>query len=381
MPQIKRRVLAAILTIAFSAITVNPANAATANSLSPTGQKTYGLVNCLTAQQLDCIESVSFYENGILTPAKSLGLADESVSYPDPQGNTIEGTKTVWQTNAGGRTSEFRIHARLATTDSVLFKTDTFTKTGSELFVIFDGPDDDLTTKLQIKVRTSWVKPENVTLHAWEPLFLSSPIAGGTVWTFEGIQTKTLGYSSDYQAKMKAGANADFEGALLDFHVHHAGVDAGSSFFDPKCAKAGYTIESSNAGGGGRPYWNPTTKSVEFAIQAAHRDKAGNLNRGFFYLWVNKEYMKCAWPQSGLDKANQFTVSVLNEDGSKQVATTVVSYKDNMLKVTALNFHYSSPTIRLAAAKSTITCLSKANKTKKVTAIKPVCPTGYKIKK
>jgi hypothetical protein len=52
----------------------------------------------------------------------------------------------------------------------------------------------------------------------------------------------------------------------------------------------------------------------------------------------------------------------------------------------AYGFGFSSPTIKMritqagtAGAKKTITCVN-GSKAKKVTAVKPVCPTGFKKK-
>ncbi len=98
-------------------------------------------------------------------------------------------------------------------------------------------------------------------------------------------------------------------------------------------------------------------------------------------MWVNKDYIKCRWPQSGLDKAASFKVGVYNEDGSKQIATTLVATKRDMLTVSAFNFHYSAPTIKLRAAKTaTLICVSKADSTitKKLKGKKPKCPKGFK---
>jgi hypothetical protein len=74
----------------------------------------------------------------------------------------------------------------------------------------------------------------------------------------------------------------------------------------------------------------------------------------------------------------------------------VINEKDGWLKMTAGGFTFSTPSIKVklsqeapatsaapaakpVAKKTTITCV-KGKTTKKVTAIKPTCPTGYKKK-
>jgi hypothetical protein len=90
-------------------------------------------------------------------------------------------------------------------------------------------------------------------------------------------------------------------------------------------------------------------------------------------------------------------VSIISSNGTAQVATTTVNEKDGWLYLSANGFNYSAPTVRVkltqeaeapvatpsakpaAAKKTTITCI-KGKTSKKVTAVKPVCPVGYKKK-
>ena len=83
--------------------------------------------------------------------------------------------------------------------------------------------------------------------------------------------------------------------------------------------------------------------------------------------------------------------------GENAVATTVVGEKAGWLSLAAYNFGFSSPQVKVqltqaaeptptpsataktVAKKITITCI-KGKVTKKVTAVNPKCPTGYKKK-
>jgi len=92
------------------------------------------------------------------------------------------------------------------------------------------------------------------------------------------------------------------------------------------------------------------------------------------------------------------TVSIVAADGTAQVATTVLGEKNGWLYLTASGFTFSSPTVRVkltqavepaanpsptaaskpaALKKTSINCV-KGKMTKKVTAVNPKCPTGYK---
>jgi hypothetical protein len=96
------------------------------------------------------------------------------------------------------------------------------------------------------------------------------------------------------------------------------------------------------------------------------------------------------------------TLSIVNDEGNQKVATEILGEKNGWLYLSAGGFTYSSPTIKVkleqdapaptatptptataevkvATKKITITCI-KGKTTKKVTALKPKCPTGYKKK-
>jgi len=74
------------------------------------------------------------------------------------------------------------------------------------------------------------------------------------------------------------------------------------------------------------------------------------------------------------------TISVTGE-GDKNIATTVVGEKNGWLKLAAYGFTFSNKTINVKLTQkkqTTITCVAPGKKSKKVTAVKPKCPKGYK---
>jgi hypothetical protein len=208
-------------------------------------------------------------------------------------------------------------------------------------------------------------------------------IPGGTLWTFSGKRSKIFHWQdwSTYDRLVNTRARADAQSSYFRFIVDHAGKSAGESFYDPRCAEFGFTAQTSNAGGGGAPYWNERTKSLDFGISSPSFDPEGNAVRGYFRMWVDLDFVRCQWPESGLWRANFFKVGVYNEDGSKQTATTVVSAKRGQLYVAAYNFTYSSPTIRLSASKSrAVTCFAIDNPSQiKSVKNKKTCPKGFAL--
>lgn len=147
------------------------------------------------------------------------------------------------------------------------------------------------------------------------------------------------------------------------------------------------------------PTYNKATESLDYKVSSPHFDEKGGVNVGNYNLVLSSEAARCIY---GFTKAPiSATVSIISSDGSAQVATTTVNEKDGWLYLSANGFNYSSPTVRVkltqeaakpevlatptptakpaAAKKTTITCV-KGKASKKVTAVKPVCPSGFKKK-
>jgi hypothetical protein len=103
---------------------------------------------------------------------------------------------------------------------------------------------------------------------------------------------------------------------------------------------------------------------------------------GTYDLVMRSETARCLY---GFSKAPiSATVSVIGGD-SPTVATTVVREKNGWLKLAAYGFTFSNKTLQVkmtqssTAAQKTITCV-KGKTSKKVTAVSPKCPSGFKKK-
>ena len=118
---------------------------------------------------------------------------------------------------------------------------------------------------------------------------------------------------------------------------------------------------------------------------------------------ISEEVSKCLYGFSGA--AAKATISVTTTEGSQQIATTSFTNEGGWMHLSAKGFSFSSPTIKIVLSKeelgkvqgpnqdsapqkieapvvlkkSTITC-TKGKLIKKVTAVKPMCPSGYKKK-
>jgi hypothetical protein len=153
------------------------------------------------------------------------------------------------------------------------------------------------------------------------------------------------------------------------------------------------------------PQWNPATKSIEVSTTAPHFKSDGSLNLGYFQAKVTTAMAKCLWGVD-LTKAVEARISLNYETGEQvQVETWSGKLIGSEYVLTASGFHFSSPKIsfkltegpKVVASASpspspettlmaqavkvtkTITCV-KGKVLKKITAVSPKCPRGYKKK-
>lgn len=151
-----------------------------------------------------------------------------------------------------------------------------------------------------------------------------------------------------------------------------------------KCLEVGSMILYSNAEKSNLPIWNSQESTVEMRIQSSHFEPDGvTAFKGVYYARISDGMVKCLWNVNPSEAAGQTEVSVVYDDGQKSLGTFSVTRKDGWLYVNGANFTYSSPTIKLKIKKplvlKSITCI-KGKTTKKVTALQPKCPSGYKQK-
>ena len=162
----------------------------------------------------------------------------------------------------------------------------------------------------------------------------------------------------------------------------------------PKSKKfPGFVSSNSTAIEPGPPTFNASEQSLEYRVAAPHLMASGQKNSGTYSLFVSSEIAKCLW--GGTLASGKATVSIVNDDGSSQVATSVFRNDSSGLYFTVSGFHYSTGSIKIqfetqgnASASlpqmakpvlKSISCV-KGKVTKKIIAINPKCPAGYKKK-
>jgi hypothetical protein len=395
---------AAAIALVFSVTGAQVAMASnTAKDFS--GSTEYHLVPCLTATELDCVESFGFINKaGEYVSAKS--TIDAPSSGMGQNDNPINFQQSHWTAQVDGQLATADLDVPLQSPKYVIFKNpDGSPHYGASLRPWINSPDL-LNTHVRFTIRTSFLIPQNVQLVAEDSDFSQTKIPGGNLWMFEGRGTPVSNYTTDWQAANKRdfSAPADVDSSTLHFIIHHGDPDLTRGYWPAQCGDKGYTVQAFNSNSAGSPFWNSQNQSLDFAIQSPHTKASGAANLGFFKLWTTDEFIDCKWPGNTLSGAAKIEVHVVSEDGVTQVSTNQVSHKDGKIFVFASGFHYSSPTIKLVAvndsavtpttpvktpvatplttpkpikpATKTIKC-QKGKTVKKVTAVAPKCPKGF----
>ena len=150
----------------------------------------------------------------------------------------------------------------------------------------------------------------------------------------------------------------------------------------------------------GPPAFNEQAQSLDYKVAAPHFTSKGEVFRGYYNLKITADTARCIYNLKPIPM--QATISVVSDAGEKIVGTTIVRSDDEWVELTAANFEFSSPTLRVKfsqeassmgissspsptpspvakAQLSSITCI-KGKTSKKVTGINPKCPAGYKKK-
>ena len=159
----------------------------------------------------------------------------------------------------------------------------------------------------------------------------------------------------------------------------------------------------------GPPSFDSKSGALLYQVTSTHFTPSGEIFLGTYDLVMRSDVARCLYDFSKAPVSAK--IEILSEDGSPQVATTSLSEKDGWLHLAASGFTYSSPTLkvkleqiqpaaptpvastpvteisvgvsktipRAAPIQKSITCV-KGKTIKKVTAVNPKCPVGYKKK-
>lgn len=177
---------------------------------------------------------------------------------------------------------------------------------------------------------------------------------------------------------------------------------------------AGVVTTNSTVYSAGPPRYNPTTESLDYTLVSPHFTSKGEVFKGVYTLAIRSDVARCIYKFT--NAPIKATISVTDDSGTSSVAVESMNERDGWIYLSASNFEFSSPTVHVklsgtrietphptpvvtptitsmptvsvvprssvvvkkqAPKKVTISCV-KGSLIKKVSAVKPVCPKGYK---
>ncbi len=122
-----------------------------------------------------------------------------------------------------------------------------------------------------------------------------------------------------------------------------------------------------------------------YSVAGMHYGANGSVTSGTYDLAIRNSVAQCLYGFTSAPISATVTVTE-NSSGEQSVATTSVIDSNGWLHVGAYGFNFSNPTISVRLTqnsprhkRTTISCV-KGKSTKKVTAVHPRCPSGYKKK-
>jgi hypothetical protein len=162
------------------------------------------------------------------------------------------------------------------------------------------------------------------------------------------------------------------------------------------------------------PVWNAEKKSLSYKASAPRLAPDGkSINTGFYYATISSADALALWGlKKPEDAAAALTISVRTNEGGSTAATKTVAVKNGRIIIQVFGFEFPDPlldislnpsydvlsssaqsssnmsaagTVRTTASPkpsptakaTTISCI-KGNQLRRVTAVKPKCPTGFK---
>lgn len=174
-------------------------------------------------------------------------------------------------------------------------------------------------------------------------------------------------------------------------------MSSAGNCFNDKNQITGIVTTNSTQYSAGPPRFNKSEGTLDYQVAAPHYGSNGDVFKGSYDLVMRSDVARCVY---GFSKAPiRATLSITSSDGTPQVASTIIGERNGWLYLSAKNFEFSAPIVKATLmqdappvvinppaavvpkkkVKSTITCI-KGALSKKVSAINPKCPSGYKKK-
>jgi len=202
------------------------------------------------------------------------------------------------------------------------------------------------------------------------------------------------------------GDKASFTPTMWSFRTINSGLGYSSCISGGSEVK-GFVSTNATMYIDGPPSFDQNDQVLQYKVAATHLDEKGEIFKGTYDLSIKSDAARCLYGFSSAPISAK--IEVVSENGENQIAVTTVNEKNGWLYLSAKGFTFSSPVVKVklsqdkavvaptptpsasatpspvattkpaAAKKTSITCV-KGKTSKKVTAVNPACPKGYKKK-
>jgi hypothetical protein len=178
-------------------------------------------------------------------------------------------------------------------------------------------------------------------------------------------------------------------------------MEGSSQCFQDTKSVTGIVTTNATQYSAGPPAFDRNEGTLNYQVSAPHYSPDNSEFKGSYDLVMRSDVARCIY---GFSKAPiSATLEITSSDGTPQIATTIIGEKNGWVYLRAKNFEFSAPIIKAKLSqeaevvvaptptptptaskkpvvkKISITCI-KGKSSKKVTAVKPKCPTGFKKK-
>ena len=409
-------------------------------SIDPSIPQKSPLIRCISPKQLDCVEKV-VVEHSDASVEEAVFVDTRLVDLPSESGQKVQYGDILFDFRSGKKNGPIK-RLRLSThvisptgffngkkagaywimLQRELLSTEPAQQSKNGICSVStplqcaNYPALDTEDVFHVYLRTSWLAPVSASGSGKNFNIDYRKINGGFQWKLSGSEYLQPMFSdtSKLTESVKPGNEnmiPDRLNPTLYFALDHGGKDLSDSYWDPRCMDKGFTRTMWNAPLAGQLFWDSGTQSLNFNMYAPHTDPFGKEYLGVFRTKFQKAWLDCRFPDNNLSTATKLEVQVLDINGVPQVATSAVSMNNGVIDISVTGFHFSSPKIVAKRAldsdstakltsnfgddwsenqlqpvnavapnvpkKTTVTCI-KGKKIKKVTAVKPLCPIGYK---
>jgi hypothetical protein len=195
------------------------------------------------------------------------------------------------------------------------------------------------------------------------------------------------------------------------YNLSQRDIQSANSCIQASSTLAGFVTTNSTTYTATPPIYNEQTGTLDYKVASPHYLPDGKVFQGKYNLYIDSKVARCIYKFNNAPISA--SVSITSSDGGQQsIATTVVNESSGWIHLSASGFTFSSPTLKVkltqdptavvtnplpstkpsgssepasqpsiapVAKKMSITCV-KGKTTKKVTAVSPKCPAGYKKK-